>query len=351
MKKHALRLIGGPAPELRVPADTLIEAVGALLKGAQRAARLFVEGESVRPGARPAWLEAACRIEVTGLASGSAVIAVEAPTLAEAVPDRFGPDRQASLFGEPGTPLDSSRTAVDCFGDVLAAVVSGDRSAERGGRGVHRPRHRGRRHVEPSAAANVRPRSRRRTAGRTGRNQRCVGHLRHLARGRDRRRAPHGIGGARVTTSRTFLLDTNVLLALVRGGALGAAIDERFGLRAAAQRPLICVVTRGEIKVLAQRNGGAAKELAALDEALAAFVTVDISHPRVIDACVELDLASQSHPDGARNVGKNDLGIAAAAKAAGATLLTTGKDFEHLLGALLDGFYIDPSSVGAGDDV
>lgn len=154
-----------------------------------------------------------------------------------------------------------------------------------------------------------------------------------------------------MTTSRTFLLDTNVLLALVRGGALGAAIDERFGLRAAAQRPLICVVTRGEIKVLAQRNGGAAKELAALDEALAAFVTVDISHPRVIDACVELDLASQSHPDGARNVGKNDLGIAAAAKAAGATLLTTGKDFEHLLGALLDGFYIDPSSVGAGDDV
>lgn len=136
MKRHALRLIGGPTAELRVPADTLIEAVGALLEGAQRAARLFVEGESVRPGARPAWLDATCRIEVTGLASGSAVIAVEAPTLAEAVPDRFGLDRQASLFREPGTPLDSSRTAVDFFGDVLAAVVSGDREGLRADRSL-----------------------------------------------------------------------------------------------------------------------------------------------------------------------------------------------------------------------
>lgn len=117
------------------------------------------------------------------------------------------------------------------------------------------------------------------------------------------------------------------------------------------QRPLICVVTHGEIKVLAQRTGWGSKKLAAMDEALAAFVTVDINHPRVIDAYVELDLASQSHPDGARNMGKNDLWIAAAAKAAGATLLTTDKDFEHLLGAQLDGVYIAPSSVGAGDDV
>lgn len=136
MKRHALRLTGGPATELRVPADTLVEAVGALLEGAQRATRLFVEGESVRPGARPAWLDAACRIEVTGLSAGSAIVAVEAPTLAEAVPDRFGRERPESLFGEPGMPLDSSRTAVDFFGDVLAAVVSGDRESLRADRSL-----------------------------------------------------------------------------------------------------------------------------------------------------------------------------------------------------------------------
>ena len=39
-----------------------------------------------------------------------------------------------------------------------------------------------------------------------------------------------------------YLLDTNVLLFLARGGALGQHIDARFGLRAARQRPLVCVV-------------------------------------------------------------------------------------------------------------
>ena len=126
MKRHTLRLLGGPGGELRVPADTLIDALGALLEDAQRAARLFVEGESVRPGARPAWLDAVCAVQVTGLESGSAVISVEAPSLSEAVPDKFGAEQQ-SLFGEPGTPLDASQTAIDFFSTVLASAVAGDR--------------------------------------------------------------------------------------------------------------------------------------------------------------------------------------------------------------------------------
>lgn len=129
MKRHALRFLGGRGDGLRIPAQALVDAVGALLEGAERAARLVVEGESLRPGARPAWLAAACRIEVTGLAAGPAVITLEAPTLAEAVPDRFGHDCQASVFGEPGTPVDGSRTAVDFFGDILAALLSGEREA------------------------------------------------------------------------------------------------------------------------------------------------------------------------------------------------------------------------------
>ena len=148
-----------------------------------------------------------------------------------------------------------------------------------------------------------------------------------------------------------YLLDTNVLLVLVRGGMEGATLDERFGLSTASVRPLICIVTQGEIRSLARRNGWGERRLSALEHALSDVVTVELGHPGVIDAYVELDLASQSHPDGARNMGKNDLWIAAAAKAAGATLLTTDKDFEHLLGAVLDGVYIDPLSLDARDDV
>ena len=51
-----------------------------------------------------------------------------------------------------------------------------------------------------------------------------------------------------------YLLDTNVLLMLVRGGPRGAALDERFGLRSARLRPLVCIVTHGEVRALAQRN-------------------------------------------------------------------------------------------------
>lgn len=73
------------------------------------------------------------------------------------------------------------------------------------------------------------------------------------------------------------------------------------------------------------------------------LVVVDINHPSVIDAYVELDLLSQRHPDGARNMGKNDLWIAACAKAAGATLLTTDNDFSHLIPEHVDGEVVDPA--------
>lgn len=99
--------------------------------------------------------------------------------------------------------------------------------------------------------------------------------------------------------------------------------------------------------MLAKRNGWGEKKFAALEEALSNLIVVDINHPMVIDGYVEIDLASQAHPDGARNMGKNDLWIAAAAKAAGATLLTTDKDFNHLIGDHLDGEVVDPTMIGA----
>jgi hypothetical protein len=43
-------------------------------------------------------------------------------------------------------------------------------------------------------------------------------------------------------------------------------------------------------------------------------------------------------------MGQNDLGIAAIAKATGATLLTTDKDFDHLHPNHLQRIYIDPAS-------
>ena len=127
MKKHTMTLLGGAHGELRVPAHVLLETVGALLEGARQATRFFVDGESTRKGPRPAWLDAACTIEVTGLTAGSAVVALKAPALSDAAPERFGGTHQVSLFAEPQRLIDSGSSAVDIFAGVLASVVQGDK--------------------------------------------------------------------------------------------------------------------------------------------------------------------------------------------------------------------------------
>ena len=124
MNKHKLTLTGGHGPQLRVSAPLLHEVLGALLEGARHAARFAVEGESVRHGPRPAWLDAVCAFDVTGLTPGSTVIALEAPTLREADFGRFGVD-QSSLFEQHTSRKLADQSAVDLFGGVLADVVEG----------------------------------------------------------------------------------------------------------------------------------------------------------------------------------------------------------------------------------
>lgn len=131
-------------------------------------------------------------------------------------------------------------------------------------------------------------------------------------------------------TEPLYLLDTNILLALLRGNELGRRIESRFGLTQAKQKPLISVVTCGEIRVLAARNEWGTAKTNALESALANLVVIDLNHPVILEAYVRLDLLSLRNPSGIRQMGKNDLWIAACSVAAGATLLTTDRDFEHL---------------------
>jgi tRNA(fMet)-specific endonuclease VapC len=149
-------------------------------------------------------------------------------------------------------------------------------------------------------------------------------------------------------SERIYLLDTSVLLPLVRADQLGKYIDATYGLRRAKQRPFVSVVSLGEIRVLAHRNAWGKEKLDALTNALSNLVVVDINHPIVIDAYVAIDIVSAQHPNGARTMGKNDLWIAACAKAVNATLLTADGDFTHLIPEHLDGVVIDPKSLGFG---
>jgi tRNA(fMet)-specific endonuclease VapC len=54
---------------------------------------------------------------------------------------------------------------------------------------------------------------------------------------------------------RLLLLDTSVILHLLRGKATGLAIDTAYGLRTRAERPLVSVVSVGEILSFATQRG------------------------------------------------------------------------------------------------
>ena len=140
-----------------------------------------------------------------------------------------------------------------------------------------------------------------------------------------------------------FLLDTNVLVALIRGKALGAWIDAQYQLRAAAERPVVCVVTVGEIRSLARQFKWGEDKRKALNKIVEELVIVDIHSEDMLAAYEEIDsdgvLAGQK-------IGKNDIWIAAASRVTQRSLLTTDTDFlkDHLK-KHIKVIYVDPAAV------
>lgn len=150
-----------------------------------------------------------------------------------------------------------------------------------------------------------------------------------------------------------YLLDTSVLLTLINGKELGRKIDATYGFRASPYKPLACVVTHGELWALARKNGFGEHKRASIARALDEVTTVDVFDDDVIRAYADVYEALHRHPKGSRtNIGQNDMWIAAAARAAGATLLTLDKDFDPLHPDLIQRIYIErslPSSAGPDD--
>lgn len=139
-----------------------------------------------------------------------------------------------------------------------------------------------------------------------------------------------------------FLLDTNILIHLIRGSALGQWIESQYALTGAAQVPLISSVTEGELRSFAICANWGKDKQRALQDLLSKFVIVPIELPGIMQAYAEIDAASTKQ---GRKMGKNDVWIAATAHVTGAQLLTTDKDFDHLTPALITRDWIDPDSI------
>ena len=124
-----------------------------------------------------------------------------------------------------------------------------------------------------------------------------------------------------------LLLDTNVVLHVVRGNEIGQRVDSLFQIRHRSDRPLISIVSIGECLALARHwNWGMARR-ATLEQLLRELVVVDIQSRDVLDRFAELYSWSRAH---GRALGDNDLWIAATAAAASAHLITTDADFDPL---------------------
>jgi len=137
---------------------------------------------------------------------------------------------------------------------------------------------------------------------------------------------------------KTYLLDTNIAINFVRNSPLFETINDNLNLLTGEHLILISEVSIGELLSIAKRNKWGAKKINRLEAFLQSTDPIPISYPDIHEAYATIDAYSQSHhptlslPQGmtARNMGKNDVWIAATAHILRATLVTTDKDFDHL---------------------
>ncbi len=143
-----------------------------------------------------------------------------------------------------------------------------------------------------------------------------------------------------IKSDRLVILDTNVLVFLIRNNEVGQRIEGLLELSARPERPCISVVTVGEALALAKKFGWGSRKCKILEDLMRELVIVDISSDSVLRAYAELDHLTRTK---GRPIGKNDLWIAATTMAIGAHLITTDTDFDILHPNQIERTWVDPN--------
>lgn len=124
-----------------------------------------------------------------------------------------------------------------------------------------------------------------------------------------------------------YLLDTNILVHLIRDDLTGRQIKAKYTPYTRDPKPLICAVSDGELRSLALQFLWGSQKLAKMEFALGCFGRVPIEQPNVMKTYAVIDAHSKSK---GIKLGKNDVWIAATALITDARLVTTDGDFDHL---------------------
>lgn len=144
-----------------------------------------------------------------------------------------------------------------------------------------------------------------------------------------------------IPLDRPLLLDTNILVHLLRGRAAGQWLKSHLALNERRETPLLSVVSLGELLALASKWRWKNERVAEILRLTRQFVIVDLYRQQVLTAYAELSVTWEKR---GRRLEQNDLWIAATAAATSAVLVTTDTDFRKLSGTV-DVVWIDPEDL------
>jgi len=143
-----------------------------------------------------------------------------------------------------------------------------------------------------------------------------------------------------------YLLDTNIIIIYGRDSDISRKIEKRYNLFNAQNSLAVSIVTLGEIDAFIKKVGIGENRKNKIEVLLSSLAKVRINSKEIISKYGDIDAFSQGKLKreqnfSSRNMGKNDLWIAATASVYGLTLLTTDKDFDHLKDDYINLEYID----------
>lgn len=133
-----------------------------------------------------------------------------------------------------------------------------------------------------------------------------------------------------------YIVDTNIVLLYMRRNKKMIDKGDHLQFFKEENTTILSVVSVGEIESIALKNNWGDKRKVFLKLLLSKFTIARINATPIIKKYAEIDAYSQNKlpnkplNDSSRNMGKNDLWIAATASVLNAKLITTDKDFSHL---------------------
>jgi tRNA(fMet)-specific endonuclease VapC len=147
-----------------------------------------------------------------------------------------------------------------------------------------------------------------------------------------------------------YVLDTNIALLYLREHELSGQINDTYSPFSKENDAILCAVSIGELLSIARRNKWSNSKIQKIRDFTKELLVIRELDDVVIERYADIDLYSQGKLEGKtshftpRNMGKNDIWIAATASVLKATLITTDKDFDHLHNVFLTVIWIDPKN-------